>query len=240
MQSREDDRSEHSVLLDQVSLARDGVEVLHTVSLTLTEPRIGLIGDNGSGKSSLIRLLNGLLQPSQGDVYVNGIKPTDGPEVMASEVGFIFQNPDHQLIFPTVLEELSFGLRNQGATKKAAEQGALALLAEHDREHWAERAVHSLSEGQKQLVCILAVLIMKPRLMVLDEPFSALDLPTRLHLMDWLHSLPQQVLMISHDLDTLADFDRVVWLDQGRVRGDGVPRDILAAYREASQARVAL
>lgn len=240
MQSREVSKAGHSVELDQVSLNRDGVEVLTDVSLTLTEPRLGLIGDNGSGKSSLIRLLNGLLQPSSGDVYVNGTQPLSGPEAMASEVGFIFQNPDHQLIFPTVVEELSFGLRNQGVSKQSAEQGALALLAEHDREHWAERPVHSLSEGQKQLVCILSVLIMKPRLIVLDEPFSALDLPTRLHLMDWLHTLPQQVLMISHDLDTLADFDRIVWLEQGRVRGDGVPRDIVAAYREASQARVTL
>lgn len=240
MQSRADENGCHSVHLDQVSLSREGVEVLKAINLTLTEPRIGLIGDNGSGKSSLIRLLNGLLQPTQGNVYVNGISASRGPEAMASVVGFIFQNPDHQLIFPTVLEELSFGLRNQGADKKAAEQSALALLAEHDRAHWAERAVHSLSEGQKQLVCILSVLIMKPRLIVLDEPFSALDLPTRMHLMDWLHSLPQQMLMISHDLDTLAEFDRIVWLDQGQVRGDGVPRDILAAYREASQAKVTL
>ncbi|MHA7880994.1 MAG: energy-coupling factor ABC transporter ATP-binding protein [Saccharospirillum sp.] len=240
MTSEESRQSAHSVILNGVSLNRDGVAVLKSLSLTLTEPRIGLIGRNGSGKSSLIRLLNGLLQPTEGDVYVNGIQPSAGPEAMANEVGFIFQNPDHQLIFPTVVEELSFGLRNQGADKQEAERRALALLAEHNREHWAQRAVHSLSEGQKQLVCILAVLIMEPALIVLDEPFSALDLPTRLHLMNWLHALPQQVLMISHDLDTLASFDRILWLEAGQVRGDGEPAELLHAYREASRAGVVL
>lgn len=219
--------------LNGVSLLRDGETVLHEISLDLAEDRIGLIGDNGSGKSSLVRVLNGLLAPTKGRVRVAGLDPARGPETMASHVGFIFQNPDHQLIFPTVQEELCFGLRNQGLSAREARDRALACLARHERADWAERPVHSLSEGQKQLVCILAVLVMEPRLIILDEPFSALDLPTRWHLLDWLRSLPQQLLMISHDLDTLADFDRIVWLEQGRVVGDGRPDDVLGAYRRA-------
>ncbi|GGX66560.1 cobalt ABC transporter [Saccharospirillum salsuginis] len=216
-----------------MSLLRDNQPVLHDFTVRLTEHRIGLVGNNGSGKSSLVRLLNGLLQPATGSVRVGDQDPSDGPESMASQVGFIFQNPDHQLIFPTVQEELTFGLKNLGLSRSEAESRAQACLREHEREDWADRPVHSLSEGQKQLVCILAVLVMQPQLIVLDEPFSALDLPTRWHLLDWMHSLPQQLLMISHDLDTLTDFDRILWLEDGRLRGDGHPNDILPAYREA-------
>ncbi|WP_232819374.1 energy-coupling factor ABC transporter ATP-binding protein [Saccharospirillum mangrovi] len=226
--------------MDRVRLERDGRPVLTDVSLSLNEPRIGLIGNNGSGKSSLVRLLNGLLRPSAGEVRVHGYNPADGPEAMAAQVGFIFQNPDHQIIFPTVLEEVAFGLRNLGRSRKQAQIEAQAFLDQHGRADWAERPVHSLSEGQKQLVCILSVLVMEPALIVLDEPFSALDYPTRLHLLDWLHSLPQQLLMISHELDSLERFDRLIWLEDGRVRDDGEPARILDAYKRASLAGVSL
>jgi len=169
--------TEATIKFDNVSLVRDGRTVLSDISLNLTERRLGLIGNNGSGKSSLVRLLNGLLMPSVGELRVNGHNPVDGPEAMAGQVGFIFQNPDHQIIFPTVIEEVAFGLRNLGRNRKAAQAEALAFLDQHGRADWAERPVHSLSEGQKQLVCIFAVLVMQPKLIVLDEPFSALDRP---------------------------------------------------------------
>lgn len=222
-----------TIELNQVHLKREGLTVLSDLNLTLSERRIGLIGNNGSGKSSLVRLLNGLLQPSQGDIQVRGHSPTSGPEAMSDQVGFIFQNPDHQLIFPTVIEELMFGLRNQGLSKADARDRAEHCLREHQRQDWAERPVHSLSEGQKQWVCIMAVLVMNPAVLILDEPFSALDLPTRQHLTDWLLGLPQQLIMISHDLEVLAAFDRVLWLEQGRVRGDGDPAAVIADYRAA-------
>ncbi len=219
------------VCLENIHLAREGIPVLHGISLELTEQRIGLVGDNGSGKSSLVRLFNGLLHPTSGRIQVNGVDPAVGAEAMANRVGFIFQNPDHQLIFPTVIEELGFGLRNLGRSGKEAEQAALAILARYDRQHWAKRPVHSLSDGQKQLVCILAVLLMEPELLVLDEPFSALDRPTRQALLALIATLPQQVVMISHDLETLAGFTRIIWLENGRVRRDG-GSEVLAAYRE--------
>ncbi|TGG94223.1 ABC transporter ATP-binding protein [Natronospirillum operosum] len=223
--------------LDQVSLSRDGVQVLTELSLRLDQSRIGLIGHNGSGKSSLVRLLNGLLPSDTGRVSVHGQDPGRGPEAMAATVGFIFQNPDHQLIFPTVIEELTFGLRNQGCSVSGATEQALALLRAHGHEDWAERPVHSLSEGQKQLVCIFAVLLLEPGLLILDEPFSALDLPTRFRLLELLHGLPQQILMISHELDTLADFDRLIWLEDGRVRADGTPDTVLSAYQADARER---
>lgn len=222
-----------SIELKRVSLNRDDQSVLSDLTLSLSERRIGLIGNNGSGKSSLVRLFNGLLQPSEGHLQVRGCSPADGPEAMADQIGFIFQNPDHQLIFPTVIEELMFGLRNQGLSKSDARDHAGHCLREHGRFDWAERPVHALSEGQKQWVCIMAVLVMKPAVLILDEPFSALDLPTRQFLTNWLLALPQQLIMISHDLEVLADFDRVIWLEQGRVRGDGDPASVIADYRSA-------
>ncbi|PTY37201.1 cobalt ABC transporter [Saccharospirillum sp. MSK14-1] len=226
--------------LERVVLERTGQRVLNEVTLEVNQARVGLIGNNGSGKSSLVRLLNGLLKPTSGEVRVNGRNPADGPEAIAGQVGFIFQNPDHQIIFPTVLEEVAFGLRNLGRSRKAAQAEALAFLETQGRADWAQRPVHSLSEGQKQLVCIFAVLVMQPKLIVLDEPFSALDYPTRLHVLNWLHQLPQQLLMISHELDCLDGFDRLIWLDNGQVRGDGEPARILDAYRQASLAGVTL
>ena len=235
--SNKSSESAGDLVFDRVSLSRDGEPVLHDISVRLSERRIGIVGNNGSGKSSMVRLLNGLLQPTTGRVLVAGEDPSQGPEAMAKSVGFIFQNPDHQLIFPTVLEELMFGLRNMGLSRREAEKRAHECLVAHDREDWADRPVHSLSEGQKQWVCILSVLVMEPRVIVLDEPFSALDLPTRLHLLAWLHSFPQQLVMISHDLDTLADFDRILWLEGGRIRGNGRPEEVIPAYRAACEVK---
>lgn len=220
----------HGIMLNQLRLEREGKPVIPELSLRLTEQRIGLVGHNGSGKSSLVRVLNGLLPPTAGNVRVFGEDPAQGPRHMAATVGFIFQNPDHQLIFPTVIEELAFGLRNQGFSRQDAEQQGLNLLARYNRADWAQRPVHALSDGQKQLLCIFAVLLLEPKLLILDEPFSALDLPTRYQLLDLLHGLPQQIIMISHELDTLNDFDRLLWLDQGQVIRDGSPNDILPEY----------
>jgi len=219
-----------SISLKQVTLCRDQQPVLHNLTLDLTEQRIALVGNNGSGKSSLARLLNGLLQADQGDIEVHRKFPARGVAQMADTVGFIFQNPDHQLIFPTVAEELAFGLRNQGLSSKDSTLNARQFLLDHNRIEWADRPVHSLSEGQKQLVCIFSVLILKPELIILDEPFSALDLPTRMGLMKWLNQLPQQILMISHDFEFIRDFDRVIWLKDGHVHMDGPPKIVIDQY----------
>lgn len=224
-----------SIIFDQVCLTRNGHCVLNKLSLELHESRIGLIGHNGSGKSSLVRLINGLLQPDSGNIDVHGHNPTRGPEKMSAQVGFIFQNPDHQIIFPTVEEELCFGLLNQGISKLKATRQVTDFLATHQRSDWADQAVHSLSDGQKQLVCIFAVLLMNPSVLILDEPFSALDLPTRYQIMDLLSRLPQQLLMISHELDTLEMFERIIWLEQGQVFQDGPPHQVLPAYQAAAK-----
>ena len=231
------DGNDDGVQLRGVCAQRGGREVLSAIDLSLTEGRIGLVGVNGSGKSTLVRLLNGLLEPSRGEITLFGRRIGEKGFQPAREVGFIFQNPDHQLLFPTVAEELAFGPQQLGLEKRRAEEEARAFLAGHGIEAWAGRAVHELSEGQKQFVCILSVLIMKPRLLILDEPFASLDLPSRRRIMAFLGARKEMQLFISHEIDSLSDFDRIVWLDEGRVAGDGPPGEVLPRYRKAMDER---
>ena len=228
-----------AIAFANVRLSRGNGPLFDQLDLTLDERRIGLIGNNGSGKSSLLRLINGLLLPEAGHVKVLGHDTQEARNVLPDITGFLFQNPDHQIVFPVVAEEIAFGLRERGRTSQQARAEAIALLSAHGHADWADRPVHELSDGQKQLVCILAVTITAPDILLLDEPFSSLDLPTRHDLMQRLHAMPQRLVMASHDLDLLADFDRVIWLETGKIKGDGKPADVIGAYRNACSGRTA-
>ncbi len=228
-------RRDHSILNEGIAL--QGVEVwradrrvLAVPQLSLKERRIGLIGENGSGKSTLLRLMNGLLLPTHGQVTVRGLETKRHRKRLPAEVGFVFQNPDHQLIFPTVGEEIAFGLVERGLTPAAAAAKVRVILDEHGCMGWADRAVATLSGGQRQLVCVLAVIAPEPPIVLFDEPFASLDLPTRMAFAQRLQALPQQIVMASHDFTLLHDFDRLIWLDEGAIRADGAPGEILPAY----------
>jgi biotin transport system ATP-binding protein len=216
-----------------VGLARGSRPLFSDLSLELKEKRIGIIGNNGSGKSSFLRLMNGLLLPDSGEVITCGLDTQRDRKKLPATVGFLFQNPDHQIVFPTVAEEIAFVLRERGSDSASARAAAVQLLAAHGHADWADRPVHQLSDGQKQLVCILAVTIGTPRVLLLDEPLSSLDLPTRRDLMMRLGMLPHMLIMASHDLELLADFDRVIWFENGSVRGDGRPDVVINGYRSS-------
>ena len=158
---------------------------------------------------------------------------------MAGTVGMMFQNPDEQIVFPVVQDELALGLSPQGLSRPQALQKARDLLQARGLAHWAERAVSSLSHGQRQHVCWLALLIAGPRLLLLDEPFASLDVPGRALLSQDIARVGQQVIVSSHILDPLRAFDRVIWLDQGRVRADGPAAEVCAAYEADVAARLA-
>ena len=226
-----------TIQFENVSLSLNARELLKGVSLDIQEQRVGVIGRNGSGKTSFARLLCGLLAPSSGRVRVNGNDLFKHRAAALKTVGILFQNPDHQIIFPTVLEELSFGLTQQGQRKAEAMQNATKILQQFDRLDWAERTIATLSQGQRHLVCLLSVLAMAPPLLVLDESFAGLDLPTKTYLQNLLHGLDQSVLHITHDLQALAEYERVIWLEKGQVAGDGLPKNIIPAF-ENVMARV--
>ncbi|PWE33773.1 cobalt ABC transporter [Maritimibacter sp. 55A14] len=223
--------------LTGVSCRLGARQAIDGLTLDLTERRIGVVGRNGSGKSTLARLVCGLIAPDAGTVRVGGVDVASDRAAAIRQVGILFQNPDHQIIFPTVEEELAFGLGQLGQGRDAARQGAHAMLKRFGRAHWAYRAVHTLSQGQRHLVCLMAVLAMEPRLIVLDEPFAGLDIPTTRALGRYLDGLDQQLLHISHDPAALTRYDRVLWLEAGRLAMDGPAGTVLAAFTEAMEAR---
>jgi len=222
--------TQQGVQLVDIRLQRGQTQVFDGLNLALTQKRIGVIGNNGAGKSSLFRLLCGLELPQAGQVLVDGMPLLQARQHKPGLIGLMFQNPDDQIIFPTVEEELALGLRPQGLNKQQARARARELLAARGLAHWAERAVGSLSQGQRQQVCWLSLLIAAPQLLLLDEPFASLDLPGQARLAQDIAAAPQQVLVSTHVLDHVRDFERVIWLEQGRLRGDGAGRDICSAY----------
>lgn len=214
-----------------------GRQALGPLDLHLTERRIAVIGRNGSGKTTLLRLIAGLVAPVSGQVTVEGADLWRDRKAALRQIGILFQNPDHQILFPTVDEELAFGLRQQGQSKADAAAAVTTLLAEEGRAHWAGLSTQALSQGQKQHLCLMAVLLMRPGTLLLDEPFAALDLPTQARLARRLDALPQRLITISHDPRGLSACDRVLWLEGGALAADGPPDRVLPAF-EAEMARL--
>jgi biotin transport system ATP-binding protein len=218
------------IKLDNVTLTRGATTVFDGLSLSLAERRVGLIGDNGAGKSSLFRLVCGLDAARGGAVSVCGHDVVKHRATLPALVGLMFQNPDDQIIFPTVSEELAFSLSASGIPRKEARARARDFLAARDLASWADRAVEGLSQGQRQHVCLLALLIAAPRVLLLDEPFASLDLPGQASLAADIDATDQQVVVSTHVLAHVRHFERVVWLERGKVRGDGPGDEVCAAY----------
>ena len=204
--------------------------VLDDLSIVAQERRIGVVGRNGSGKTSLARVLAGLVRPEKGQVLINGVDVAHNRKAALTCVGILFQNPDHQIIFPTVDEEIGFGLTQMGLSRTEVHSAVSNILGQFEKSHWATAPVHHLSQGQKQLVCLMAVLVMAPKVIVLDEPFAGLDIPTTLQLQRILDRLPVTLVHITHDPAILATYDRVIWLEAGRITKDGSARDVLNAF----------
>lgn len=211
--------------------------VLDGFSLNLTQHRIGILGRNGSGKTTLLRLIAGLIPAASGTVRVDGFDPHTDRRAALAAIGILFQNPDHQILFPTVEEELAFGLAQQGLSQSEALARANAALQADARGHWAKAPVTSLSQGQRHYLCLLAVLLMAPRTILLDEPLAGLDLPTQARLTRRFAALPQRLVTITHDPATVQDCDRVVWIEAGRIAADGPPGDVIPAF-SAEMARI--
>lgn len=224
------------VEVDQVShvygqgpLAR---QVLAEINVELTESRIGVVGHNGSGKSTFVRMLNALLIPSQGSVRVNGLATAKQAAQVRKLAGFLFTDPDNQIIMPTVAEDVGFGLRKSRLSKAEVAQRVDDLLAHFGLADHRDHPAHLLSGGQKQLLALASVLVTEPELIIMDEPTTLLDLRNARMIGRVIAELPQTVVLATHHLDLLADFDRVLVFDSGRVVADGAPGESLAHYRK--------
>jgi biotin transport system ATP-binding protein len=204
--------------------------VLRDVDLELSERRIAVIGANGSGKSTLARMLNGLVLPTQGRVLVQGHDTRRDGAAVRRTVGFVFTDPDAQIVMPTVAEDIAFSLRRAGLSRAERDQRVADVLDRFGLGGRADQPAHLLSGGEKQLLALAAVLVTEPAVLVCDEPTTLLDLRNAARVSELLGGLPQQVVLVTHHLEQLDDFDRVLVVDGGRVVADDRPGVALAAY----------
>lgn len=217
--------------MNNVSYAPGGTEVLRQVSLQADARRIGIVGRNGSGKTTIARVMAGLIAPDEGQVLIDGKDVARDRKAALGSVGILFQNPDHQIIFPTVEEEIAFGLTQMGQEAQAVRAGVSDILKRFDKAHWGPAAIHQLSQGQRQLVCLMSVLAMAPKVIILDEPFAGLDIPTTLQLERVLAGLEVTLVHITHSPDALQSYDRVLWIEGGEVLRDGLAAPVLAEFK---------
>ncbi len=182
--------------------------ILKNVNFSLKPgQRVGLVGPNGSGKTSMFHVIMGILKPQKGTILFKGEEVNDKEDFrkLHKTVGLLFQDADDQLFSPTVLEDVAFGPLNLGATPKEAREIAVTTLKELGLEGFENRITHQLSGGEKKLVSLATILAMKPEALLLDEPTNNLDIETRARLIDVLNRLDQALLIISHDWDLLED-----------------------------------
>ncbi len=220
------------ILFENVSVAFEGVKVLENLSLELRERRIGIIGNNGSGKSTLSRLINGLVVPSAGRVLVDSFDTRSQGSEVRQHVGFVFQNADAQIVMPTVAEDIAFGPKahNVPATDVAARTEQ--LLTQFNLKALRDRACFNLSGGEKQSLALAGVLATNPQWIVFDEPTTMLDRKRSKTAMAAINALAQHVIVVTHHVELLNDFERVIVLDAGKVVCDASPAQAIAYYLE--------
>ena len=221
----------------RISHAFDGRSVLRDISLTLAERRIAIIGANGSGKTTFARTLNGLVVPQKGEVLVDGVSAHKKGREVRALVGYVFQNPEHQIVMPTVEEDLAFGLENMNLPKAEIAVRVSDMLVAHGLSDRSNSAAHLLSGGEQKLLTLLSVLIMKPRYVIFDEPMNSLDRAARRRLSAIMGGLEQTIITITHDFDLIAGYDRVILIHDGVVAADGAPEDVIRRYIEMVDGR---
>jgi cobalt/nickel transport system ATP-binding protein len=208
----------------------DGRQALQGVSLHVKSgEKVALVGPNGAGKSTLLLHLNGILR-GDGAVRVLGQEVTE-PHLarIRARVGLVFQDPDDQLFSPTVFEDVAFGPLYAGLPEEEIRRRVGWALAQVGAEAYVERVSHHLSLGEKKRIAIASVLSMEPEILVLDEPTAGLDPRTRRRLIELLQTLPQTMLVATHDINMVAEIlPRTVILDGGQVVADGATDDLLS------------
>lgn len=215
---------------DAVDVEIGGTAILKNISFVAGEQRIGIIGDNGSGKSTLARLLNGLVVATRGKVTVAGLDPAREGALIRRKVGFVFQNADSQIVMPTVAEDVTFGLAVRKMPAAEAARRTSAALKRFGLAALAERPCHVLSGGEKQLLALAGVMVLEPEAIVFDEPTTMLDRRRATQMMDVIRTLECQTIVVTHHIEILDDFDRVIVLEEGRVVADSKPDTAIARY----------
>ena len=190
---------------------------------------VGIIGQNGSGKTTLVKHFDGLLRPTKGKVFVNGKDTTTvQTSELAKTVGYCFQNPDHQMVAFKVRDEVQFGLKNIGIPKGEVTKRIVEALNEVGMGHAIDDYVHELSQGERQKIAVASLLVMRPQILIVDEPTTGQDPSTSMRMFELLRDLNEKgstILIVSHNLDLIARFvKRVIVMKDGQILYDGTPR----------------
>lgn len=243
-----------SLILDHVNYVYGedtslAVHALRDISLVIPDGQfIGLIGHTGSGKSTLVQHLNGLIKPTSGAIYYNGQDIHDGDydkRKLRSKVGLVFQYPEHQLFEIDVFKDVCFGPKNLGLSQKETELRAYAALKQVGLgDEYFYQSPFDLSGGQKRRVAIAGVLAMKPEILILDEPTAGLDPKGRDEILDQISRLKEEtgitVILVSHSMEDVARYvERIIVMNRGSVLYDDSPREVFQHYRELEQVGLA-
>jgi energy-coupling factor transport system ATP-binding protein len=204
---------------------------LSGVSLDLRRGEyVGVVGPNGGGKSTLVRLLNGLLKPESGRVLVSGRDPATEPFEVRKHLGVLFQNPENGLVAPFVEDDVAFGLENRGVPREEMRDRVARAVRAVGLEGYQRREPHTLSGGEKQRVALAGLLAVEPEILVLDEPTSMLDAAGRREVLDYLQDLRSEkaVLHVTHHLEELTDADRILVLNGGEIVAEETPERLFS------------
>jgi energy-coupling factor transport system ATP-binding protein len=221
-----------------------GVEALKEITLEIKDPDfIAIIGENGAGKTTFIKHLNGILKPTQGEIFINGSNTKKASVAeLSRDVGLVFQNPDHQLFCETVEEEIAFGLKNFGFNKDVISERVTWALNLLDLARYRKVSPFMLSGGERKRVALATILAWDPKILVLDEPTIGQDFNQKEKLRQFIIQLNSQgrtVIMVTHDVEFVADCNpRVIVMSNSRIITDGSAREVLTNYDILTKASV--
>jgi biotin transport system ATP-binding protein len=219
------------IRVEGVRVERGGTSILDDVSVNLDARRTAIIGRNGSGKSTFARLLNGLIEPDDGRVTVDGLDSVRDGRRLRRRIGFLFTHADTQIVMPTVAEDVAFSLRGRGLGRAEIDRRVTEILTRHGLAEHAATPAHELSGGQQKLLALCSVLVAEPRIVVADEPTALLDAVNARRITELLLSLPQRLVIVTHDLGLAARCDDVLLFDRAHLVAHGEPAEVVESYR---------
>ncbi|MHC3129800.1 MAG: ABC transporter ATP-binding protein [Candidatus Bathyarchaeota archaeon] len=221
-----------------------GIEALKGINLTINDGEfLAIMGQNGAGKTTLVKHFNGLLKPTKGEVLVNGVSTRDvSVAKLARNVGFVFQNPDHQLFSETVEEEIAFALKNFGFEEAVIEKQVDWALNLLDITKYRKTSPFMLSGGERKRVALASILAWDPQVIILDEPTIGQDHQQKEKLQQFILQLNAQkktVIVVTHDVEFVAECNpHVILMSQGKILAEGIAKEILTNQKLVAQASI--